>query len=206
MTQITHGVKAVLSHPYIYSSFQSLMGADKLRRNFVSEYVKPFPNMRVLDIGCGTADILAYLPNVDYAGFDISSDYIRHARKRFGARGKFYSQQLHQRDLEALPLFDVVLALGLLHHLDDEIAMDLMQLASKALKPNGRLLTFDPCLEPSQHPIARLLVLNDRGKNVRDKTGYETLAKSVFESPSVEVRHRAWIPYTHCFMECRKYR
>jgi 2-polyprenyl-3-methyl-5-hydroxy-6-metoxy-1,4-benzoquinol methylase len=204
MAQITRGVRAILSHPIIYSSFQSLMGAHKARLNFVRNFVKPFPGMKVLDIGCGPGDILAYLPDVDYRGFDISEDYISQARKKFGTRGEFNCKQLQEADLAGLPPFDVVLSLGLLHHLDDDVAIDVMQIASKALKPGGRLLTIDPCLDPSQNPIARFLIRNDRGQNVRNRAGYEALAKTVFGSPRIEVRHKAWVPYTHCFMECQK--
>ncbi len=204
MAQITHGVRAILSHPLVYSTLQTLMGAHSSRRSFVENYVKPFPGMKVLDIGCGPADILAYLPAVDYSGFDISEDYIDQARKRFGTLGQFQCRQLALEDLENLPSFDVVFALGLIHHLEDDEAINVMQLALRALKPGGRLLTIDPCFDLSQNPIARMLIRGDRGQNVRDKAGYETLAKAVFESPHIEVRHRAWIPYTHCFMECRR--
>lgn len=204
MAQITRGVRAILSYPIIYSSFQSLMGAHKARLNFVRKFVKPFPGMKVLDIGCGPGDILTYLPDVDYRGFDISEEYISQAREKFGTRGEFNCKQLQGADLAGLPPFDVVLSLGLLHHLDDDVAIDVMQLASKALKPGGRLLTIDPCLDPSQNPIASFLVRNDRGQNVRDRAGYEALARTVFGSPRIEVRHKAWIPYTHCFMECQK--
>jgi SAM-dependent methyltransferase len=180
------------------------MGAHKGRKSFVADFVKPFPGMKVLDIGCGPADILAYLPNVDYWGFDISDDYINQARKRFGKLGQFQRKQLQLADLDSLPLFDVVLAIGLIHHLDDAVALGVMQLALKALRPGGRLLTIDPCLDPSQNPVARFLINNDRGQNVRDKAGYDALARMVFESPRIVVQHRAWIPYTHCFMECQK--
>ncbi len=204
MAQITHGVRAILSRPLVYSVLQTVMGAHSARKSFVENYVKPFPGMTVLDIGCGPADILAYLPAVDYSGFDISEDYIARARKRFGALGQFHCRQLVLGDLENLPSFDVVFAIGLIHHLEDDEAINVMQLALRALKPGGRLLTIDPCLDPSQNPIARMLIRGDRGQNVRDKAGYETLAKAVFESPRIEVRHRAWIPYTHCFMECQR--
>jgi SAM-dependent methyltransferase len=204
MAQITHGIRGILSHPFIYNALQSLMGAHQARKKFVANFIKPFSGMNVLDVGCGPADIFAYMPEVDYCGFDIDDGYIDQAHKRFGLRGAFHCKQLQMTDLESLPLFDIVLAIGLFHHLDDAVALDVMQLASKALKPGGRLLSIDPCLDPSQSTIARLLIRGDRGQNVRDKAGYEALAGAVFESPRVEVRHTAWIPYTHCIMECQK--
>jgi SAM-dependent methyltransferase len=202
MAQITDGVRALLSHPLIYSSFQALMGPRSIRRNFVADFVKPEPGMSVLDIGCGPADILDYLPAVDYRGFDISDAYIQHAQKRFGSRGRFACKLLEAGDLAALPKFDVVLALGLIHHLDDAEAIAMMRLAVAALKPGGRLITIDPVLDAKQNLIARFLVRRDRGQNVRDKIGYESLASELFSSLRIEVRHQAWIPYTHCMMEC----
>lgn len=204
MAQITHGVRAILSHPFVYASFQTLMGAHAARLSFVKDFVKPFAGMKVLDVGCGPADILAYMPGVQYRGYDISESYIAQARRTFGDRGTFECKQLQPDDLLALPAFDLVLAIGLLHHLDDDVAAGVIHLAHAALKPGGRLLTIDPCLDPSQNPIARFLVRNDRGENVRNRAGYEALASPVFSAPRVEVRHKAWIPYTHCFMECSK--
>jgi 2-polyprenyl-3-methyl-5-hydroxy-6-metoxy-1,4-benzoquinol methylase len=204
MAQITHGIRAILTYPVIYSSLQMLMGARKSRQHFVAESIQPFPGMKILDIGCGPADILAYLPDVDYRGFDISAKYIEHARAKFAGKGRFNCRCLQFSDLAELPPFDIVLALGVLHHLDDNTATILMQIASNALKTGGKLLTIDPCLDPSQSQIARFLVLHDRGQNVRDKIGYETLAKTSFKDLQVEVRHKTLIPYTRCFMECRK--
>ena len=204
MTQITSGVRAILSQPSVYSSFQSFMGANKFRRNFVSEFIRPFAGMAILDIGCGPADILAHLSDVDYWGFDMSQAYIDRAKRIFGTRGNFQCKQLQSVDLQELPKFDVVLAIGLLHHLDDRLVLNVMQLAHQALKPGGRLLTVDPCLDSSQSTIARFLVRHDRGQNVRDKGGYERIALSVFKSPHSMLRHQTWIPYSHCIMECPK--
>lgn len=204
MAQITNGFRAILSHPFIYSSFQLLMGARMFWQDFAATSIRPFPGMKILDIGCGPADILAYLPDVDYWGFDISEKYINHARINFGKRGNFQCKTLQLTDLTQLPSFDIVLALGLLHHLDDLTAKSIIQLAFQALKSGGILLTVDPCLEPSQNRIARFLICHDRGRDVRDKTGYQAIAKSCFHNPQTIVRHRAWVPYTHCYMKCQK--
>ena len=72
MSQITHGIRSILSVPIVYSFFQNLMGANKAIAKLVSEIIKPKNGMNVLDIGCGPAEILDFLGNVNYWGFDIS--------------------------------------------------------------------------------------------------------------------------------------
>lgn len=204
MGQIATGLRAILSHPYIYSVFQNLMGAHKGRISFVSGFIRPVPGSVVLDVGCGTAEILDYLPYVNYWGFDISQTYIDQAVKRFGVKGKFQCKVLNAADLDNLPKFDVVLAVGLLHHLDDTGAGQILALVHQALKIGGRLITIDPCIAPEQNPIARFLVTHDRGQHVRSCGEYAALVSSIFLQPLVEVKHRSWIPYTHCIMECTR--
>ncbi len=202
MSQVTSGIRSVLSSPYVYMSFQYLMGAHGVWRRFVKEYVRPFPGAAMLDIGCGPANMLSYMPDVDYWGFDISQAYVDQATRKFGRRGHFICKMLTEADLETLPKFDVVTASGVLHHMDDMTARHLLSLAHQALKPGGRLVTIDPCIVEGQNPIARFLIERDRGQNVRSAAGYAALVASVFAHSRIEVRHRAWIPYTHCYMEC----
>lgn len=204
MAQITSGIRSIFSNPLLYSAFQNFMGANDVRNTLVKEFIRPMPGCLILDVGCGPADILAHLQNVNYTGFDISEAYIAKAKKRFHTFGKFQCQELTQADIQKMPQFDIVLALGLLHHLDDEVAINILRLAYSALKPGGRLVTFDPCFDHKQNFISRFLVGVDRGQNVRTGEEYRAIAGVVFDSPRVEVRHRTWIPYTHCFMECAR--
>lgn len=203
MSQITSGARAILSHPVIYDALQNIMGAHQIRRELVENFVKPSPNSRILDIGCGTAEILPYLPdNVGYWGFDISRPYIEAAKSRFGSLGHFHCGLLDKTALNELPKFDVVLAIGVLHHLDDDVAANLFALAREALGEHGRMITIDPCLDPGQNPIARYLIRHDRGQNVRNSEGYQQLACQTFPTVQGTLRHRRWIPYTHWIMEC----
>lgn len=202
MTQITTGIRRVLSHPMVYDTFQTLMGGKGGRSSFARDFVRVQPGDRVLDIGCGTAELRAYLPDVEYWGYDISESYIAAATNRYGAQGNFVCKLLDFQDLENLPKFDVAIASGLIHHLDADTANHLFRLAKAALRPGGRLVTIDPCFAPEQNPISRLLVSYDRGQNVLDGDGYTKLASAVFPKIEGRVRHQTWIPYTHWIMEC----
>ncbi len=202
MSQRTHGILYPLSRPEIYRGLQRLMGANAIRSAFAKEFIRPFAGCRILDIGCGPADILEFLSDVDYVGFDISEAYIADASNKYGGRAQFFCRELSEADIYTMPRFDVVIALGLLHHLDDDLAIKVLRLAHMALKPAGRLVSFDPCFHEKQSSIARLLINADRGGNVRNQDGYALIAEKVFDSARIVVRHRAWIPYTHCFMEC----
>ena len=111
MAQTTTGVRSVLSTAAIYDLFQGLVGADSLRKTIVKEYVLAGPHHRILDIGCGTAEILKFLPDdVDYVGFDASPEYIESARSRFGKRGTFFAKLVTDADLGTLGEFDLVMA------------------------------------------------------------------------------------------------
>lgn len=204
MSQITSGIRGLLSHPSIYDLFQDMVGADRWRHDFVSRFVHPLINDRVLDIGCGTARILDYLPlSIAYYGFDASRDYIDAAIRHYGKRGEFICANVDEARLGVLGPFDLVLASGVLHHLDDHQAIALMKLAHTGLKPGGRLITIDPCLAPGQNPLARFMIVRDRGQNVRDAEGYRALPGNIFSQVTGSLVHRNWIPYTHWVMECR---
>jgi SAM-dependent methyltransferase len=206
MGQITTGIRSILSSPAVYNAFQWLMGGTRGRRHFADNHVRAKDGDYVLDVGCGTAALLDFLPEVDYWGYDISESYIKAARLHFGSRGHFVCKILDQKELAALPKFDIVLASGLLHHLDDSAAVALMELAHSALKPGGRLVTIDPCFADGQNPVARLLVSRDRGQNVRTGEQYLQLAENVFSEITGTVHHWNWIPYTHWIMECVAHR
>lgn len=203
MAEITSGLRAVLNHPLIYRAMQWLVGAERLRRQ-VARRVEPRPGLRVLDIGCGPADLLAHLPGVDYVGFDSNPDYIQAARDRFGERGRFFREELRADTSLELGTFDRILAVGLLHHLDDQAALRLFELARRFLTPQGCLISVDCCWAVGQNPLARWLISRDRGQNVRDLEGYRALAERQFSQVEAECRHNLLhIPYSHTLMVCR---
>ncbi|OIO68108.1 MAG: hypothetical protein COW19_01860 [Zetaproteobacteria bacterium CG12_big_fil_rev_8_21_14_0_65_55_1124] len=204
MTQITSGFRAIFSHPAIYNMAQRMVGAERARRMLVRDYFPPMQGKSMLDIGCGTAEILRHLPEqMEYSGFDASESYIAEARRAFGNRGSFRAELVSAATLGSMQQFDVVLAFGLLHHLDDSDAASLFRLAAQALKPDGMLITMDPVFAPGQHPLARWMISRDRGRCVRSPDGYQALARASFPLVNHHLRHDMLnIPYSHTIMQC----
>ncbi len=196
-------LNAVLSRAWIYSAFQLALGANKGRTEYLERYVRPMPGAWVLDIGCGPADILDALPEVHYVGIDLSPEYIQAAQTRYGSRGEFVCRSVTEFAVERPGTFDIVMANGVLHHLNDVEAAALFEAARRALKPSGRLVTIDGCFVPNQSRIARWMLRNDRGEFVRRPEEYVQLAAATFASVEQHVRHNLpRIPYTHLIMIC----
>jgi 2-polyprenyl-3-methyl-5-hydroxy-6-metoxy-1,4-benzoquinol methylase len=179
------------------------MGAKEGRVRFVRDCVRPFPGMRILDLGCGPAEILNAMPHdIDYVGYDMSPDYIASAQRKFANRGDFNCRLLEETEVATLDPFDLVMGIGVLHHLDDTTARQFMTIAKAALKPGGRILTLDTCFAAGQNPIARFLIARDRGQHVRNAEDYLALVDRSGLDVAGKVTHQAWIPYTHWIMEC----
>lgn len=206
MAQITTGIRSILSHPAMYNLSQNLLGVRKARHVLANDYFPKKERLRVLDIGCGTAEILEFLPtSIDYVGFDASDAYIAEAKKTYGERGSFFADTVRDAHLNSMQGFDVVLAFGVVHHLDDGEAKQLFSMAYQALNDGGSLFTVDPCFCPGQPWLGHWLIAHDRGQNVRDEQGYQQLGKAYFGNVTSTPRHDFLrVPYTYLVMECKK--
>jgi SAM-dependent methyltransferase len=197
--------RQLLSISSVYRSFQKLLRREDSRPRLVEEFLKITSGQRVLDIGCGPAEILAYLPDdIDYIGYDAEPNYIAAARERYGSRGSFAVRTVSPEAMADIGTFDVVMALGVLHHLTDAEADTVFASAAKVLRLGGRVVTLDCAYVNGQNPIARLLVSLDRGNHVRSPQGYTSIARRYFREVNVNVLHNLIaVPYTHCIMQAR---
>ncbi len=195
---------SVLSQPLGYLLYQTIVGGIRGRRLCIADHVHPTPGMKVLDIGCGPAYTVDYFPDPEYYGFDISPQYIDFANKKFSAHGRFFCRLFEEDTLTWLPSVDIVLMMGLIHHLDDQQVTDVLSLARRAMKPGARLFTFDGYYGPGQSWIARFLLDQDRGKFIREQGAYEKLARKVFPTVRSIVRDDLFhVPYPILILECQ---
>ena len=205
MSQRTTGLRAVLSSAAVYQGLQDLLGGRRFQHRLVSEFVRPRAGMRLLDIGCGTAALLEHLPaEVAYHGFDLSDRYIAAARRRWGRRGQFWQASVADAPRLTGGQFERATAVGVLHHLDDDLARGLVALAAAALTDDGVLVTYDPAVTDATSRAARFLIDRDRGQHVRSPAGYAAIVATAFATVEVVpmARHLR-IPYTGCVLVAR---
>jgi SAM-dependent methyltransferase len=195
-------LRRVLAIPAAYQLWWNVVGGPALAKVLVNDYIQPTAGARILEIGCGPGTIFGYLPPSDYLGFDLSPEYIDLARKRF-PKARFVCERVSQFSLANEQSFDVVLALGIVHHLDDAEARQLFQIAYDALTPGGKLVTQDGVWTGDQSPAARWFLARDRGEHIRNEREYIGIASQVFSDIKSSIRHDLLrIPYTHLILEC----
>ncbi len=203
------GLRKPLKDSFIYTFFQNLMGAEKARRWVADNIWKLRGGERVVDLGCGPGDMLDYLPNdVAYWGFDISETYITMARQKFGDKGKFVvgnaTDFLNQYN-DLINTIDLINCFGLLHHVDDNEAIKILEVARRLLGPQGRMICLEPVFLVKQSRISKWFISQDRGRNVRQEQAWKELVAEVFDVFSTRVvTGLNNIFYTHIIIECRR--
>jgi SAM-dependent methyltransferase len=204
--QSNAGLLRWLKVPFLYNLFQGVVGGNALRRRIIQNHARVRPGDKVIDIGCGPAQALQSLPEVEYLGFDIDPDYIAFARRTYGDKGTFIVGDT--RSLRGDSRFkdaDIVIAVSVLHHLDDEEAADCIRFAYDALKQGGRLICHDACWIPNQGALSTYIMSADRGRNIRTEQQYRQLAAKVFRNVHARVDLKPMrIPYVTIVLECEK--
>lgn len=204
MGESTAGLYFFLRLGFVYELSQRCVRSWNSRQRFVESILRPQKGDRILDIGCGIGSILEHLPEVDYIGVDANEHYIAMARRKFGSRGNFKVGDAGQ--LERMPQeeFDLVIALGVMHHCEDEIVSQMLRQASRLLRPRGRFVSHDPVYVAGQSWASRFFVGLDRGRHVRSANGIVELVRPYFHEVEERVVHDSLrIPFSEIILQCR---
>jgi SAM-dependent methyltransferase len=185
-----------------YTTFRRVIKADRNMQTLIDEYFRLPAGSRLLDVGCGTGDLAALVPGVKYVGVDHNPAYVGSDDAAVDESPRFVNADLADLGTLDLGTFETAVAVGVLHHLDDELATAMVASVRDKLAPGGRFVTSDPVFHPDQRTIARVLMALDRGRFVRHPADYARLMGSSFPEVKVSIRHDLLpFPYTHCVIE-----
>jgi SAM-dependent methyltransferase len=188
--QINSGLRSFLALPWVYRLFTRVLERRAYKQWFINDVLCLRDGQKLVDVGCGPADILDLLPGVEYVGLDTSDVYIRAARAKFKTRdgAKFLSGSVEDWTRDPLTYeADLVLAHGVLHHIDDKEAKKILEFAHRALKDNGRFIFYEPCYLVWQSRISAYFMSLDRGQSIRTEQQWKELASSVFPVVSTNI-------------------
>ena len=204
MSQRINQIYNFINNPLIYKIIQYVMSGTSFRNSIIKKNIRK-SNLKILDIGCGPAQILEQIPRCDYYGYDIDQRSIQYAKKKYRKKNyHFYCKKFNKAEIKKLPKFDFVIFFGILHHLSNKEADKMLTLCKRIMKKNSKLLTEDPILVEKQNIIAKFLIEKDRGINVRQKKEYINLLKKHFKKIKNKVTHQFFIPYTWFTTICSK--
>lgn len=201
-------MKKILALGRSYEALQKVFDGMGVYKTYRDEHLFVKGGEKILDVGCGTSSILALLPgNIDYTGIDISKIYLEKASSTYRNRGKWI-----QGCVDELPAligleerFDVVMANGVLHHIDDSDIQALSSTVHKLLKDGGRFVTIDCCYTHKQGRLSRFLTSLDRGKHVRRPEHYKRLIDANLWKIKQSIRNdMSKTPYIYTVHECEK--
>jgi len=201
----TGGLHRLVTMPRVYDWIQRLLGGPQARDKIASELLGYARGKSILEIGCGPGTWVPYLPEPkSYLGLDWNEKHIATAQDRYGSE----NIQFAVADVSGLDRsfrgYDVVLGVGILHHLDDSEARIVLHKSAAVLSPGGIYIGLEPVYHSRQNPIAKMLKMLDSGRNIRREDQYRSLfgdGYSVVESRIETSIMR--VPYSHCLIRAQ---
>lgn len=193
-------IAQVFDNAKLYEIFQSVVDRRETQEIIRNEILKPDQITNVLDFGCGIGYHSELFKSAHYLGIEPLEACIAVANRRYASSRVEFELGDHL-SMKALPdnSFDLVIAIGVLHHIDNEIFGEFIQEAFRILTPGARFTSFDPVFHSEQSKISEWVVKQDRGGWVRTEADYMGVIGRTFQGV-VETKiysNLLRIPYDH---------
>lgn len=178
----------ISQQPALWAALRRIVENDYVgERATIADELVPWRDIgtrRFLDFGCGTGEFAPSFPQRSYVGVDLSAGYVRYA-------ATLHSHPFGVMDGRALAfgdgVFDAVLVVGVVHHLDDELARATIAQLHRVLKAGGEMLVLEDIPTRAAWNVpGKLMHWLDRGDAIRNDNDYQRLF-----APHFTVR-RSW--------------
>jgi ubiquinone/menaquinone biosynthesis C-methylase UbiE len=187
-----------MNMPVPYRIFQNIV-ATKKGKKILFDLIHSSPANSILDFGCGTGHLGKEFINSEYLGIEPLRSCVEIALKnKSDIKHSFVVGD--EKSLQALPdgKFDLILAIGVLHHIDDSVAKIFIKESCRLLKNGGKMVTLDPHFFIGQSSVSKFVINQDRGKNIRTKEKINQLLEEHYSNIVVrEYSGLIRIPYDH---------
>tara|TARA_B100000575_G_C22948466_1_gene548629 strand:+ start:108 stop:746 length:639 start_codon:yes stop_codon:yes gene_type:complete len=193
----------LLNLTIIYQIVQFLFRKFNTNSRMFNELFVFEGNVIVLDCGCGPGTYRRYIKSDKYIGLDINENHIEKAKQRY-PEDRFFIQDLTEFNDDKIKNTDVVLMIGILHHLPDKACTSMFENLYKMLSSNGIIYSIDPVFLLNQRKVAKFLASRDKGNFVRDPESYNNLVGSKYKVEHSVINDLLRVPYDHYFMKIEK--
>lgn len=147
----------------------------------IKKLIAPFieGQKNVLDLGCGIGTMSTMFPRSSYLGIDIDTQAVELAKKNYP---EYKFETLDATSFDIKEKFDLVLIVGVLHHLSDKDVNKTLECISRCLKTNGKIVIIE-AIPPlfKWNFIGYILRANDKGHFIRQTEEYKELIERKFK-------------------------
>jgi 2-polyprenyl-3-methyl-5-hydroxy-6-metoxy-1,4-benzoquinol methylase len=189
--------------------YQASMSKNKIKRFWyyakktaIEEFLPPSPTDYVLDVGCGSGVITAYLAEkaLMAVGIDGNLDAITFAQHKFGNNKTKFIHGLVDGNYEFDYLFDKIYCLELIEHIYLDQAKIMLKNFYKLLKKDGKLFITTPNYR-SLWPLIEYLMDKFHLSHPLDKYQHvEHYNKQKLERILIETGFKVNFIKTNCFL------
>jgi ubiquinone/menaquinone biosynthesis C-methylase UbiE len=167
-------VERISDNPVLFILCRRILENDfKAIRALIRRDLRVREGLRTLDLGCGPGAFADLSAGDPYVGADLNARYIAHAQRK--CPGRFVVGDARKLDLPAAS-FEQVLIFGMLHHLSDDDARNVLREVVRVLVPGGRLLVIEDIPAISKLNLIGHLIHNvENGEHIRPTEEYRRL-------------------------------
>lgn len=145
MTTTAEGYFDRIARDYDYWKKKNYYYHDTLKK-LCQSYVKSGDS--VLEIGCGTGDILASLTLAQGFGVDISGGMIAEAQQKYASRGDLRFERADITTWQEVTPYDIIILVDVLEHIDNTSTF--VEHIARIAKPDSKIIITlaNPLWEP----------------------------------------------------------
>lgn len=182
-------IETILNHPLAYNIIQLLLSMDFYQT--VTPLIEAYPHGSILEIGCGTGELLKFLHCNRYVGIDVNKTYFDYATEHFGNKKRTFMLLDAKKMSRSPETFDLVLMINMIHHLSDANFSAILKRLSTHIRFR-RLIIIDS--KPDIGIFNSILMKADGGDYFREIEAIQKIVEKYFviETKTI-IRKPYWI-------------